>query len=188
MEYKEIKNKLKKEIHRQLVRNNLEPSFYLAVVEQYENDDCFTNLFYDMENYGYNVNSMTSDNPFEEFIFFVNIYDSNDSFLYQYRLVFGYKEIMEGYCYCTENDKGYDYRYRCTGEHCDWDAPFINIEKAYDLGYKEFNGKQKDLWDYKDKFYKIKVDQEEEKRKVKIKDIENQIKMLQEELDKLYEE
>ena len=185
---KEIKSKLKKEIHRHLVRNNLEPSFYLAVVEQYENDDCFTNLFYDMENYGYNVNSMTSDNPFEEFIFFVNIYDSNDSFLYQYRLVFGYREIMEGYCCCTESDKGYDYRYGCTGEHCDWDAPFISIEKAYDLGYKEFTGKQKDLWDYKDKFYKIKVDQEEEKRKAKIKDIENQIKMLQEELDKLYEE
>ena len=48
---KEVKNKLKKEIHRHLVRNNLEPSFYLAVVEQYENDDCFTNLFYDMEAY-----------------------------------------------------------------------------------------------------------------------------------------
>ena len=61
---KEIKSKLKKEIHRQLVRNNLEPSFYLAVVEQYENDDCFANLFYDMENYRYNVNSMTSDNHF----------------------------------------------------------------------------------------------------------------------------
>lgn len=181
----EIKSKLKKEIHRHLVRNNLEPSFYLAVVEQYENDDCFANLFYDMENYGYNVNSMTSNNPFEEFIFFVNIYDGNDSLLYQYRLVFGYKEIMEGYCYCTENDKGYDYRYRCTGEHCDWDAPFINIEKVYKLGCKEFNGKQKDLWNYKDKFYKIKVDQEEEKRKAKIKDIENQIKRLQEELDKL---
>ena len=44
---KEIKNKLKKEIHRHLVRNNLEPSFYLAVVEQYENDDCFANLFYE---------------------------------------------------------------------------------------------------------------------------------------------
>ena len=181
----EIKSKLKKEIHRHLVRNNLEPSFYLAVVEQYENDDCFANLFYDMENYGYNVNSMTSNNPFEEFIFFVNIYDGNDSLLYQYRLVFGYKEIMEGYCYCTENDKGYDYRYRCTGEHCDWDAPFISIEKAYHLGCKEFNGKQKNLWNYKDKFYKIKVDQEEERRKAKIKDIENQIKILQEELDKL---
>ena len=140
---KEIKSKLKKEIHRHLVRNNLEPSFYLAVVEQYENDDCFANLFYDMENYGYNVNSMISDNPFEEFIFFVNIYNSNDSLLYQYRLVFGYKEIMEGYCCCTENDKGYDYRYECTGEHCDWDAPFISIEKAYDLGYKKFTGKQK---------------------------------------------
>ena len=40
----------------------------------------------------------------------------------------------------------------------------------------------------KDKFYKTKVNQEEEKRKAKIKDIENQMKMLQEELDKLYEE
>ncbi len=140
----EIKSKFKKEIHKHLVRNNIEPSFYLAVVEQYENDDCFTNLFYDMENYKYNVSSMTSDNPFEEFIFFVDIYNSSiDSFFYQYRLVFGYKEIMEGYCCCTENDKGYDYRYGCTGEHCDWDAPFISIEKAYDLGYKKFTGKQK---------------------------------------------
>lgn len=186
---KEIRNKFIKEIEYQLKINKIEPSFYLSVIDQCIEDDCFKDLYCNLKEYSYYIHTSTSDNPFEEFVLYMCFYDKNgDELPYQYRLIFGYREIMEGYCYCTENDKGYDWRYKCTGERCDWDKPFVNIEKVYHIEYREFEGMQKDLWKYKDKYYKIKVDQKEEKKKAKIKDIKNQIKNLQEKLDKLYEE
>ena len=106
---------------------------------------------------------------------------------FRYTIALGYETKWLGYCQCKDTDEGYDYRYGCTGEHCDWDAPIIEVEKEEYVGCSKFKGTQKDLWNYIDKYDKTDKDLELEKKNAEIKELEDKIKELQNKLDNIKE-
>ena len=63
----------------------------------------------------------------------------------------------------------------------------MRIEKVEEIGYNKFEGTQKDLWDYKDKYNKVDKDLELEKKNAEIKELEDKIKELQNKLNNIKE-
>ena len=105
---------------------------------------------------------------------------------YFYRIKFtDYEEIMN-YCTCDFGDDGYDPRYDCCGEHCDWLRPGFNLSKIVVMGCEKYKGFEKDLWNELDEF---RGTSDEDKEKValerEIEEINTQIEELQERLLKL---
>ena len=182
---KSIEKELKDLIYIDYIDENddVDVASFMAVIEQ--NIDKYWDLELDLFNYKVWWVSSEIYKPREDFdvVLYINFLSQK----FFYKITLGYKNESLGYCQCTEEDEGYDFRYKCTGKHCDWDRPTIKIEKVEEIGYNEFEGTQKDLWDYKDKYNKTDKDLELEKKNAEIKELEDKIKELQNKLDNIKE-
>ena len=182
---KSIEKELKDLIYIDYIDENddIDVASFMAVIEQ--NIDKYWDLELDL--FSYKVWWVSSEiyKPREddEVVLYINFLSQK----FFYKITLGYKNESLGYCQCAEEDEGYDFRYKCTGEHCDWDRPTIKIEKVEEIGYNEFEGTQKDLWNYKDKYNKTDKDLELEKKNAEIKELEDKIKELQNKLDNIKE-
>ena len=165
-------------------RDDVDIASFMAVIKQ--NIDKYWDLELDLFNYKIWWVSSEVYKPREDsdVVLYINFLDKK----FFYKITLGYNYESLGYCQCTEEDEGYDFRYKCTGEHCDWDRPTMRIERVEEIGYNEFEGTQKDLWDYKDKYNKTDKDLELEKKNAEIKDLEDKIKELQNKLDNIKED
>ena len=108
---------------------------------------------------------------------------------YYYCIEFLYDERHWGYCECTPEDKGYNEKYECCGDGCDWNSPSFKIEKITNLSYCTWKGQEKDYWKFEEQFLLNEQNKNENVEKFKIEEkkqnIRDRIKDLQEELDKL---
>lgn len=105
---------------------------------------------------------------------------------YRYIIQLGYEPRHWGYCECSEEDEGYDERYKCCGNGCDWDAPDFTVIKEVTLGSNSFNGIERDLWEYKDKYYNVTVKEKEEQERIsKINYLKAEKERIEAELEKL---
>lgn len=108
---------------------------------------------------------------------------------YCYYINFLYDDRMWGYCQCTPEDEGYNEKHDCCGNSCDWHAPSFRIEKVITIDSGSWDGQQKDYWKYEEQFLvneqNKNVEVEKFEREQKRKNLENQIKKLQEELSEL---
>ena len=123
----------------------------------------------------------------------------NNSNIY-YQLTFKDREHFIGYCMCEPTDEGYNEEHKCCGVHCDWYAPIVIIEEINisKLTQEEYKGKERFLWEEKDKFIDKYVNKEllekiriEERRKELREAIRHHRRMLEEyelELDELPKE
>lgn len=152
------------------IRNNLNKDDYIGFLK-----DIYVNV--------YTVQVAIADD-FESVIG-VNIYfDKDTDYFYRIRFT-DYNEMID-YCTCAFGDEGYDPRYNCCGEHCDWIRPGFNLSKVTVIGSEKYKGLEKNLWNELDEFRGIS---EEDKKKValerEIEEINLQIEELQEQLFKL---
>ena len=112
-----------------------------------------------------------------------------DYFNYSYYIVFLSDPRHWGYCQCDPSDKGFNPKYKCCGDGCDWNAPSFKVIKEYDCGRWSWNGLEKDYWLYEDKFLQDESNKsntiEEMKRKLKRERITKQIKDLESQLAEL---
>ena len=158
--------------------------FYMAVVEELKHhqyqDLHFCLDYYDNWWVTHDMYNPHEDNHIKLYVKFLN----ED---FQYTIALGYEIKWLGYCQCKDTDEGYDPRYKCTGKHCDYDIPIIEVEKEEYVGCSKFKGTQKDLWNYIDKYNKIDKDVELEKKNAEIKELEDKIKELQNKLDNIKE-
>lgn len=97
-----------------------------------------------------------------------------------YKIELRLDDRMWGYCQCTPQDEGYNPKYDCCGDGCDWTAPQINVTKITGLSYHAFNGEQRELWELERNWNEEKIDHEEELRKAHLERIERQIRDLEE--------
>ena len=156
---------------------------YLITIKNNLNEDDHLEFLKDIYVKVYTVQVVISDD-FESVIG-VDIY-LGEGVDYFYRIKFtDYEEIMN-YCTCDFGDDGYDPRYDCCGEHCDWLRPGFNLSKIVVMGCEKYKGFQKDLWNELDEF---RGTSDEDKEKValerEIEEINIQIEELQERLLKL---
>lgn len=110
---------------------------------------------------------------------------------YCYCIKFLYDERYWGYCQCTPDDEGYNPKYKCCGNGCDWIAPAFSITKEVFLGDYKWEGYEKDYWKYEEKFYQNEKNKNEEverhKREQEKQRLLKQIKILQNKLKELEE-
>ena len=109
-------------------------------------------------------------------------YDLN----YCYFIEFLYDQRHWGYCECAPEDKGYNEKYGCCGNGCDFTAPAFRLIKEIDFGYSSWKGQEKDYWEYEKQFEATEqnknADVEKFRKEQQKQDLENQIKKLQDEL------
>lgn len=108
---------------------------------------------------------------------------------YCYYIEFLFDDRAWGYCWCTEEHEGFNPKYNCCGMGCDWTAPAFKITKEIDIHYGNWDGYEKDYWEYKEKFNQDennRNDEVEKRKKEQEKEfLLKQIKKLQEQLIKL---
>lgn len=108
---------------------------------------------------------------------------------YCYYIEFLYDQRHWGYCFCDESTEGYSQKHKCAGNGCDWTAPAFRITKEIDLHYGDWQGSQKDYWDYKGNFEKneenINAEVERRKKEQEKKFLLEQIAVLQNKLANL---
>lgn len=169
--------------------------FIIAPLEQrlHECED----FLKDLQNHNYHiiVLDVSDEDYYTNAKLHIAFYDNEEDngFYYNY-LNFSYTidcgkdKRYWGYCECCENDKDYDSRYKCCGHGCDWVAPNFSITKQYNCGTYNWKGDEHDYWDFKDKFNNVTLEEKKIlEKKTKIKSLEEQIKILSEELHKLSE-
>ena len=182
---KSIEKELKDLIYIDYIDENddIDVASFMAVIEQ--NIDKYWDLELDLFNYKVWWVSSEIYRPREddEVVLYINFLSKN----FFYKIKLGYRDDSLGYCQCTEKDEGYDFRYKCTGKHCDWEVPTMRIERVEVIGYDEFEGTQKDLWNYKDKYNKTDKDLKLEKKNAEIKELDDKIKDLQNKVDNIKE-
>jgi len=116
-----------------------------------------------------------------------NGYTINTYYNYFYYMEFLYDERPLGYCECESENEGYNEKYSCCGENCNWESPAFRIEKITDLGYHTWIGQEKDYWKYKDKYELDNKNEEIEEFKLEQKkqELKDRINKLQDEYNKL---
>jgi len=111
---------------------------------------------------------------------------------YCYYIEFLHDERHWGYCECSPEDKGYNEKYKCCGNGCDWNSPAFSIEKIVSLGNYAWVGQEKDYWKYEEQFESNEQNKNTEVEKFKLEQekqyLKDRIKELQEELSKLENE
>ena len=111
-----------------------------------------------------------------------NFYD------WRYEIEFSHDDRSWGYCQCTLDDEGYNEEYDCCGNGCDWSAPAFSIEKIISVTHENWQGSEKDYWEYEEKFYSDEqnkdIEVEKYEKEKRIKSIKDEITKLQEELNK----
>lgn len=108
---------------------------------------------------------------------------------YYYYIEFLHDERMWRYCQCEHGDNGYNEKYQCCGDGCDWYAPAFRLIKEIELGCSSWEGQEKDYWEYIKKFEANEQNNHAEVEKLikeqQKRDLEIQIKKLQNELEAL---
>ena len=107
---------------------------------------------------------------------------------YAYLIELEYEGRHLGYCQCAPLDNGYNEKYSCCGENCDWNAPKFTISKKLYIGTNSFNGTQKEYWKFKEQYYDIELKDETKDLLEKIDKVNSQKEKLEEELLLLYNE
>lgn len=112
-----------------------------------------------------------------------------DVIRYGYEIHFSYDERWNGYCECLPDDDDYREDHKCCGHGCDWVAPSVTIFKCYNYDQGTWNGDEHDYWGFEDSFYKDDLEQkarkEQEDKKLRILELEEQIKNCKKEINNL---
>lgn len=158
---------------------------YYETIKQ--NEDKLGELLNDVLNNHWDIQLETDeDDHYSEGVLRVCLYsdDPNKDYGWQYSLGYEYEihllydERYWGYCDCEPQDEGYDHKYKCCGNGCDWIAPQISVVKAHKILYKSFDGIEKDMWRLLDEWEGDKVDHKEEQKKAELHNIEKEINAL----------
>ena len=178
----------------------LDIPFLTAALQQHLSNKKYSSFLEDLSKYDYSIfyYDNEKDNYSDGYIL-VELFNKNDGDKfynpiycdYKFKIIFNTDDRMDGYCFCTSSDEDYDTRYNCCGHTCDWSAPQFVLQKIENIGSDSFNGDQHDYWDYKDKFIKMSIEENERlERLLKIRqlqelkaDIEKQLEELEEERD-----
>lgn len=187
---------------RQLIYNGKNPidvCYIVSVIEQ--NIGAYEDFLNDILNHTYCINGYDEDasggytngkvrilieKPDEEK---ESEYMMDAYYDYCYYIEFLDDERSWGYCQCTSDDTGYNPKYHCCGNGCDWTAPAFKLTKEISMGGSAWRGSESDYWEYKEKFESNEQNKNDEVEKYQKerdkKYLENQIKELQDKLNKL---
>lgn len=135
----------------------------ICVLEQHLNDKEYESFMEDILNSDYQIYFEPIYDEYDYTKINIGFYDDRD---YRYCIEFDTVPDWSGYCECEINDKGYDARYKCCGICCDWYIPTFKITKIETIGHSQFDGLQRDLWKYKDKFYNVTQKEKEQQEKL----------------------
>ncbi|QST02837.1 hypothetical protein IMZ31_20010 (plasmid) [Pontibacillus sp. ALD_SL1] len=97
------------------------------------------------------------------------------------------KEENTGYCQCQEGDEGYSAHKKCSGTSCDWIRPSFVLLKTREVASGSFIGNQQDLWDRQLEWEPVLRSYYEEKKKERVRSLENQLQRIQREISLLEE-
>jgi hypothetical protein len=148
-------------------------------------DDCETwriNIDYqpDKDGYGYGDGK-----------FVIRLWDyegeepTNEKYLdHYYEIELILEDMMTGYCTCTPDMPNYNHKHNCCGIDCDWYKPAFRLNKIEEV-YGSFNGCEADLWKLEEKWEEHIHKYNEKKKQEKLKRIEEQIRHLEREREKL---
>jgi len=120
-------------------------------------------------------------------------YEYDDDYIdnpdYFYEIRFGYDERYYGYCECNPKDEGYRDDKDCCGDVCDWDAPKFSLHKVTNITSHDYDGRQKDCWEFEDEFYKSRKELSEKKASIErdseIEELTSQLNDIAERIEKL---
>ena len=108
---------------------------------------------------------------------------------YCYFIEFLYDGRDWGYCECSPENPNYNKVHKCCGNGCDWTAPAYKLTKEINMHYGNWNGQEKDYWEYEENFKQQEnnnnKDVEEYNKIQSIKYINSQIEELQNKLVEL---
>ena len=151
---------------------------FLAVFEQHLYNDKYSELHESLKN-DYYVLLEDNEKSFYNMSKFIIQFQDWQNISYNYEIGLGYDQRSWGYCQCESTDEWYDERHDCCGHACDWYAPLITITKIDVIGVDSFNGYERDLWEYQDKYYNVTL---EDKKKI---EMDIKLKSLIEQKDKI---
>jgi hypothetical protein len=182
-------------------KNPLNIPFMISVLYQHLQNEEYKSFLEDINKYSYQMSYKDIDGYNDYGLLTIYLYtEENDNdygfnysyqndLNYTYSIIFSYDTRNWGYCQCKPDYKDYREDKGCCGHGCDWSAPAFNIIKEIPLGYSSWNGDEHDYWEFEDNFYKSDKELAEEKAKKdkenRIEYIEQQMKKLEEELNKL---
>lgn len=107
---------------------------------------------------------------------------------YYYKMTLLFDERHWGYCECTPDMEGYNEVHECCGVGCDWSTPSIQIDKIEYVGWVNFGGYQRDMWELEKKWSTYLKAHEDKQKQERIKYIDEQIARLEEEKQRLLSE
>ncbi|WP_339304409.1 hypothetical protein NST33_18110 [Paenibacillus sp. FSL L8-0435] len=109
-------------------------------------------------------------------------WDKHLNFIYTFEL----SDDMRGsYCTCEESDAGFDYRYKCCGEGCDWYTPSVTVKRHETVAVDSFDGYEREMWALQDVWNEEQNDSVAQQKEAQKKYIQEQINRLNNEMQSL---
>lgn len=147
-------------------------------------------LFDDLEKWKFDIRYENdnsegyTDGKFEVHLYQTDPHNNGDGFYdeyasYHYEIELLDDQRMRSYCQCTPEDEGYNPKYDCCGEGCDWYAPSFRLTKIDTMLHQSFNGDAKDLWKLEEQWDEYLIRYKEKQKQLQLEEIEERIRDLE---------
>lgn len=103
---------------------------------------------------------------------------------YYYEIELTRDERYWGYCECNSDMEGYNHKYKCCGNGCDWVAPSFTLKRVEE-NRAVFSGLERDIWKLEETWNEHLDSYNEKKKKERLDYIEQQLTRLQKEKEEL---
>ena len=158
--------------------------FWISVLHQNLCEEKYIEFLNDLKTFEYQLHFDFTRIGEDKNRLIVNFNEEN----YSYLIELEYEGRHLGYCQCAPLDNGYNEKYSCCGESCDWNAPKFTISKKSYIGTSSFNGTQKEYWKLEEQYYDKTLKDETKDLLDKINKVNREKEKLEEELLLLYSE
>lgn len=202
-----MKTNFFEELKRVILSEHKDDKYFIQYVRYYElllqNKDVLKPLLNDMEQW--RVDIQFSDDKTDGYTYgtyqiylwdFDGEVPDNDDYSYRYgqksadyyyEIELTREERLWGYCECTPDMKGYNPKYNCCGNGCDWVAPAFTLRKIEERNGR-FTGQEKDMWELEEKWIEHLDSYNKKKKEERLQNIEDQLARLIQEKENILKE
>lgn len=202
-----MKTNFFEELKKFVINEHQEDQYFIQYIRYYEtmlqNKEVLHSLLSDLEKWKMDIHHQedkTEGYTFGKWVIYLWDYESeeqdSDSELYRddskspnyhYEIELTRDGRYWGYCECTPDMEGYNEKYKCCGDGCDWVAPSFTLSKVEEC-YGKFKGDERDLWKLEGKWEEHLGSYNKKLKEKRLRNIEEQLKRLEEEKAKLIHE
>ncbi|PAD70568.1 hypothetical protein CHH83_01835 [Bacillus sp. 7586-K] len=199
-----MKTNFFEELKKFVINEHQEDQYFIQYVRYYEtllqNKEVIEPLLHDMENWRVNIHhedDKTEGYTYGKWMIYLWDYEGeepeeDDWFTraeekspdYHYEIELTRDERYWGYCQCKPEMEGYNEKYKCCGDGCDWVAPSFTFRKIKE-SYGKFKGAARDIWELEEKWMEYLESYENKIKQQRLDNIEEQLSRLIEEKRKL---